>query len=156
MHHGHRWSPADEDWSVPPGVIRASDAEREQVARSLGQHFAEGRLDEAEFRDRLDRAFAAVTRNDLHRLVRDLPVEVPDRSRRVRRAPLPVGALVVAVLVVLALAAGVWAVPLVWLAAFWLFVPRGRGGRPGFPGPPRRPGGTWGPVPPLHPHHRAW
>ena len=45
--------------------IRVSDAERNAVADLLGQHYADGRLDQAEFDDRVGRTMAAKTRGDL-------------------------------------------------------------------------------------------
>ena len=53
--------------------LRASDAERHEVGDALGRHFAEGRLDQAEFSRRLDRAMGAVTRGQLDALFQDLP-----------------------------------------------------------------------------------
>ena len=53
--------------------IRVSDAERNVVAELLGQHYADGRLDQAEFDDRVSRTMAAKTRGDLTGLFDDLP-----------------------------------------------------------------------------------
>ena len=53
--------------------IRVSDAERSAVADLLGQHYADGRLDQAEFDDRVSRTMAAKTRGDLTGLFDDLP-----------------------------------------------------------------------------------
>jgi hypothetical protein len=53
--------------------IRVSDAERNAVVDLLGQHYAEGRLDQAEFDERVNRAMAAKTRGDLEGLFDDLP-----------------------------------------------------------------------------------
>ncbi|MFF3289759.1 DUF1707 domain-containing protein [Streptomyces sp. NPDC003023] len=53
--------------------MRASDAEREQVAERLRDAVAEGRLDMDEFDQRLDIAYRARTRGELEPLVRDLP-----------------------------------------------------------------------------------
>ncbi|SDP73948.1 protein of unknown function [Actinopolyspora xinjiangensis] len=55
--------------------MRASDAEREETAERLRLALNEGRLDIAEFDERVGRAYAAVTRGDLEPLTRDLPVE---------------------------------------------------------------------------------
>ena len=52
--------------------LRASDAEREAVAGRLGEHYAAGRLDRAEFDDRVGRAMRAKTRADLSGLLADL------------------------------------------------------------------------------------
>jgi len=52
--------------------LRVSDAEREAVCGRLAEHFAAGRLDQAEFDDRVGRAMSAKTRGDLRGLVADL------------------------------------------------------------------------------------
>jgi hypothetical protein len=57
--------------------IRVSDAERNTVAELLGQHYADGRLDQAEFDDRIGRTMAAKTRGDLAGLFDDLPETGP-------------------------------------------------------------------------------
>ena len=57
--------------------IRVSDAERNAVAELLGQHYADGRLDQAEFDDRVNRTMAAKTRGDLAGLFDDLPESGP-------------------------------------------------------------------------------
>jgi hypothetical protein len=59
---------------TPGGDIRASDAEREQVAAELGRAVGEGRLTLAEFSDRVGQAHAATTRAELVPLTADLPV----------------------------------------------------------------------------------
>jgi len=53
--------------------IRVSDAERSAVAEQLGAHYADGRLDQAEFDERISRTMAAKTRGDLAGLFDDLP-----------------------------------------------------------------------------------
>jgi Domain of unknown function (DUF1707) len=53
--------------------IRVSDAERSEVTDKLAQHFADGRLDQAEFDERVARAMSAKTRADLNGLFDDLP-----------------------------------------------------------------------------------
>ena len=53
--------------------IRVSDAERNSVAELLGQHYADGRLDQAEFDERISRTMSAKTRGDLAGLFDDLP-----------------------------------------------------------------------------------
>lgn len=54
-------------------AVRASDAEREQAVALLQRSFAEGRLTQAEFEERVDAAYAAQTRAQLHDLTTDLP-----------------------------------------------------------------------------------
>lgn len=66
--------------------LRASDADRQQVADLLGAHAAAGRLTSAEFELRLDRAYAARTGGELAELVRDLPVPAErDKDSKPRR-----------------------------------------------------------------------
>lgn len=55
------------------GNLRISDAERTEVADLLSQHYGDGRLDQAEFNDRLDQAMKAKTYSDLSGLFADLP-----------------------------------------------------------------------------------
>jgi hypothetical protein len=55
------------------GSMRVGDAERDEAAAALGEHFASGRIDRAEYDERLELAFAARTGNDLVALFRDLP-----------------------------------------------------------------------------------
>jgi uncharacterized protein DUF1707 len=112
--------------------LRVSDAERQAVTDRLAGHFADGRLDHAEFDERVGRAMSAKTRADLSGLFADLPdtgdllntgdlpgtgaPAVRERSGRRHRHPV----LLIALLVVLAVAAGhavLWVVaPLLWLA----------------------------------------
>ena len=72
--------------------LRVSDAERQAVADRLAEHFADGRLDQAEFDDRVGRAMSAKTRADLSGLFSDLPdagaPAVPDGPRRRRGHPM--------------------------------------------------------------------
>lgn len=53
--------------------MRVSDAERNAVAERLAAHYGDGRLDQAEFDDRVGRAMSAKTRGDLDGLFDDLP-----------------------------------------------------------------------------------
>jgi hypothetical protein len=53
--------------------MRVSDAERQAVADRLAAHYADGRLDQAEFDERCGRAMNAKTRADLGGLFDDLP-----------------------------------------------------------------------------------
>jgi hypothetical protein len=53
--------------------LRVSDAERQAVADRLAVHYADGRLDQAEFDERAGRAMSAKTRADLDGLLDDLP-----------------------------------------------------------------------------------
>ena len=53
--------------------LRISDAERAEVADLLAAHYGDGRLDQAEFEQRLDQAMRAKTYRDLGGLFADLP-----------------------------------------------------------------------------------
>ncbi|MFF2894965.1 DUF1707 domain-containing protein [Streptomyces sp. NPDC057966] len=53
--------------------MRASDSERERVAETLREAVAEGRLEMAEFEQRLEATYKARTHGELEPLVRDLP-----------------------------------------------------------------------------------
>lgn len=53
--------------------LRISDEERERAAAAFREHFAAGRLDEAEFEERLQAIYAARTRGELDALSADLP-----------------------------------------------------------------------------------
>jgi hypothetical protein len=55
------------------GGPRASDADRNRFAAMLERHFAEGRLTDEEFSDRMDRVLAARTLGELYALSADLP-----------------------------------------------------------------------------------
>jgi hypothetical protein len=95
--------------------LRASDTERNEVADRLSRHFADGRLDQAEFKARLDRAMGATTRGDLDGLFDDLPLlptESPLPTPR-RRRLIPV--LVIVLLVALAAGATFPVVHVPWL-----------------------------------------
>jgi Domain of unknown function (DUF1707) len=75
--------PSAPRWQPERPEIRASDAERERVVSFLRDKTAEGRLTADELDQRVGRAYAAVTREELQRLMRDLP-DPPLRSRAAR------------------------------------------------------------------------
>jgi hypothetical protein len=99
--------------------MRVSDAERQAVADRLAEHFSSGRLDQAEFDERVGKAMSAKTRADLHGLFDDLPETgapaAADPStgqlRRRHRHPVLLAALIV--FVAIAAAHVVW--PLLWI-----------------------------------------
>jgi hypothetical protein len=64
---------------LPESRLRVGDAERYQAATALGEHFATGRLDQAEYDARVGAAYAARTRADLRALFTDLPEPAPFR-----------------------------------------------------------------------------
>jgi hypothetical protein len=128
----------------PDPSLRAADADRERIAERLRKSHAEGRLDLAEFQQRLERCYEAKTLGELGGLVRDLPrQDAPDERRafgwfrpwRWHLAPL---ALILIALIMLSAATGhhvlwLW-IPLVflfWRMSWWrrrrsLAGPRGR------------------------------
>jgi len=99
--------------------MRVSDAERQAVADRLAEHFSSGRLDQAEFDDRVGRAMSAKTRADLNGLFDDLPETgapaatdpTTGQLRRRHRHPVLLAALIV--FVAIAAAHVVW--PLLWI-----------------------------------------
>jgi len=72
--------------SEPDDSLRVSDAERDAVLRTLGDHAAVGRLTLDELEERSGRALAAKTRGDLATLTSDLPREAGQASEL---SPLP-------------------------------------------------------------------
>jgi hypothetical protein len=58
---------------MPQPQMRAADADREAVARRLGEHMAAGRLSPPEYEERVTRAYAAKTYGELDELTADLP-----------------------------------------------------------------------------------
>jgi hypothetical protein len=87
-----RWArgPAARRASSVDPQLRVSDAERADVADRLSKHYSDGRLDQAEFNERLDRAMKAKTQSDLNGLFADLPAaEDPGKQVRQRSAPPP-------------------------------------------------------------------
>lgn len=85
-------SPADADRAAPaaPGLpeptgpsrpaIRASDRERDAATHRLQDAFAESRLDDSEFDERMRAALTARTRGELATLLADLPEVAPAQA----------------------------------------------------------------------------
>ena len=67
--------------------VRVSDAERTEVADRLAAHFGEGRLNRAEFDERVAQAMNAKTRGDLSGLFDDLPEPGPAGTGTPVRGP---------------------------------------------------------------------
>ena len=120
--------------------VRASDAERERIAQVLQAAAAEGRLSPEEAGERLAAASAATYREELQRLIADLPVaqERELAAPPFRRGPMPglwVWGLARFALVVMLVAAffGAWGMRFFWpwglLALFVLGRPWRRGWR---------------------------
>jgi hypothetical protein len=61
------------DQAASDGSWRISDGDREAATQALGEHYATGRLDKAEYDERVDRAWAARTNLELSPLFADLP-----------------------------------------------------------------------------------
>lgn len=66
-------------------VVRAGDLDREKTADVLGLALAQGYLEMPEYETRLQAAFAATTRPELHGLTADLPVQRLRRNDPRRR-----------------------------------------------------------------------
>jgi hypothetical protein len=62
-------------WYDP--ALRIGDTERGEVIDRLSAHYSDGRLDHAEFSERMDRAMTAKTMGDLAGLLSDLPGPAP-------------------------------------------------------------------------------
>jgi Domain of unknown function (DUF1707) len=116
--YNQSWSRGFGPWFNDPYSdqhMRVSDAERQAVADRLAEHFSAGRLDQAEFDERVGRAMSAKTRADLDGLFDDLPeTGAPAAAgppRRRHRHPV----LLVALVVLIAIAAGHVVFPLLWI-----------------------------------------
>ncbi len=73
----------------PRPEMRVSDAERAEVTERLSRHYSDGRLDQAEYNERLDRAMNAKTQSDFDGLFADLPGEEPEEAEPAAVAPRP-------------------------------------------------------------------
>jgi len=107
--------------------MRVSDAERQAVADRLAEHFSAGRLDQAEFDERVGRAMSAKTRADLNGLFDDLPetgapaaADGPHPHPHPRRRGHPVLLIALIVLIAIAAAHVVW--PLLWIGFLVMIV----------------------------------
>jgi hypothetical protein len=74
--------------------VRAGDADRELAANALRRHYADGRLDPAEFDQRLDAIYEARTYGELDAAVADLPADDEEiakaaEAERYRNLPVP-------------------------------------------------------------------
>lgn len=76
-------------WSQPVPPQRIGDAERDQAAEYLREHHAQGRLDAAEFDERITRALSAKWQSDLDQLFRDLPAPNPRSVAPAQQAASP-------------------------------------------------------------------
>lgn len=105
--------------------VRAGDDDRARAASMLADHYAQGRLDETEFDQRISRALTAVHTDELNALFTDLPaaalgpaVPHPDRTEASRRTPprprVPTVPVLAVVLVLLSRGAVLWLLPMLW------------------------------------------
>jgi hypothetical protein len=69
--------------------MRASDAEREEVAKRLRVALDEGRLKLDEYLDRMGQAYEAVTRGELAVLEKDLPAAAREEKRAAHPPAVP-------------------------------------------------------------------
>ena len=114
-------------------ILRASDADREQVADRLRKAASEGRLLAEELEQRLGAALSARTYGELDQLVADLPEErLPARRGALEGLRGPAWALAVTLMALAVLAAVVLLITGTVVAggawvffAFWLFACRG-------------------------------
>jgi hypothetical protein len=84
--HSSRWARGSAGPANPQ--MRIADADRAEVADRLSKHYSDGRLDQAEFNERLDRAMNAKTQADLNGLFADLPAtDEPDKAAKAVRQP---------------------------------------------------------------------
>ena len=122
--YNQNWTRGFGPWFTGPASdqhMRVSDAERQAVADRLAEHFSSGRLDQAEFDERVGKAMSAKTRADLNGLFEDLPEtgapaatdpkDPTGQPRRRHRHPILLAALIV--FVAIAAAHVVW--PLLWI-----------------------------------------
>lgn len=63
--------------SEKPREIRIGNAERTTALEALGEHYTSGRLDNAEYSERVDAVTTAHTRSELSELFMDLPEPTP-------------------------------------------------------------------------------
>lgn len=130
MCHAHRggWAPGHEEPArryrptVDDGSIRVSQAERDAVVSQLSKHTGDGRLTLAEFETRVEEAYAAITRADLDRSLRELPRErehAPRRLRARRQGWRPPALLVIVAVLALAMTTTWWAMWLLWPGLAW-------------------------------------
>ena len=119
---------AADQMTAGPAGLRVSDAERDAVAAELAEHLKDGRLDTAEFDERVGQAVTAKTRGDLDRLLADLPRPAPVPPPVARREPgwplplIPIAFLVMFMAVASAAARphGAHAAWALWWFSWWL------------------------------------
>jgi len=106
--------------------LRISDAERADVADLLSKHYGDGRLDQAEFNQRLDQAMKAKTYADLDGILTDLPrtdaeaAEAPKATAR-RRHEHPFARMLL-LTVIIVVGAVVASHAFVWQFSTWVWL----------------------------------
>ena len=106
--------------------LRISDAERADVADLLAKHYGDGRLDQAEFNQRLDQAMQAKTYADLDGILVDLPrtdaeaSAAPKATERRRHEHRHLRLLVLTVFIVIAAATVAHA--FAWALSTWVWL----------------------------------
>ena len=109
--------------------IRVSDAERNAVTERLAAHYGDGRLDQAEFDERVSRAMTATTRRDLDGLFDDRPDPEPTGASgtggpavpyRARRRGGALRAILLLVLIIAIMSATWHAFAFFYIPWFWI------------------------------------
>lgn len=72
-------------------ALRIGTMERDEAAQVLADHFADGRLTDDEYQNRLSTSLSAVTRADVRAVFADLPEPHPSYLRQQSPATVPVG-----------------------------------------------------------------
>jgi hypothetical protein len=107
-------------------TLRASDADREQVAERLRKAAAEGRLLAYELEERLSTALRAKTYGELDAVIADLPgarlVPAARPQLMLRRQPLATVAILVAVTLVTCVLAALVLAGVVAASGAWIFL----------------------------------
>lgn len=119
---GPPWAAHGNRRTSPPGSMRVSDAERTEVANALIRHYADGRLDDEEYAERMAKTTGAKTRADLAPLLVDLPrLDASTPATRSERRGL--GGMGWVLFVVLALLSVGWTVTGLFTSFFHPHVP---------------------------------
>jgi hypothetical protein len=113
-------------------TLRIGDAERDEAATQLSEHFVAGRLTIDEFNERLEKALTAKTADQLSHIMADLPKPRKPRPEPARRQGEPGLAARYAALALLAV------LVLMWMSALTMMFHHGytyQIGPHGYPGP---------------------
>jgi hypothetical protein len=113
-----------------PGEIRIGTTEREAAAARLGEHFAAGRLESAEFEERVHLAYQARTTADLRRLFVDLPepqAQYVARPPRRRDRSMSTTYLLILLAIIAGVAIASRFPPFLFIGVFWFVFARGFG-----------------------------